>query len=77
MTPTEIETLLVNVATTREGAQAAIVQLVDAGHTPADAEEWVLAALGGGDIIETNADGIEVYLESQKPVAEVQAELAR
>lgn len=48
-----------------------IAALVQLGHAPQFAEEMIFIQLGGDDIIETDAQGIDRYFASGKTVEEV------
>ena len=77
MTNDEIELILGRAARGELLASAAIAQLVAGDVTPGEAEQAVFLALGGGDLVEIGADGLERYTHSGKLVTEVEAEMGK
>ncbi len=58
----------------RISAKAAVETLASEGHDPSEARELVFVALGGSDLVETGADGVQRY-PSGKTVDEVERAL--
>ena len=80
ITDSEIETILARLAGEQAPpltARQAIALLLAGGYGEPFATELVFTNLGGSDLIQTGADGIERYFDSGKTVAEVDAAMAR
>ena len=77
MNPGDIEQILEQVATGAITPRKGVAHLVAGGFVEGDAEETVLFARGGSDIVEIGEDGRERYHGSGRLVSEVEAEMAK
>lgn len=71
----ETEKILAAVDAREMKARAAMAALIALGHTEADAEEMVFMTLGGGDLVELDANDREFYPHSGRLAKDIEREM--